>query len=218
MTKKTFEEARRYINLNPKISVFDEIEQHYHQYSNSFVTFTKLDKIGINPLSKYDSNTKFNTPLGVYAYPSSFVLKTGIENLPYGKDFPFVTLFSIKGNLVTISSIYIQEIEKYIKKLISVFSIPEEAIKEIIVRSSSESNIPSELGSRFWFIMKEATKYISYDHSLNLATWNSVFRKIGIDAILDEGKRIIHLYEPTQAVVFTPKAIINKKRIESKIK
>ena len=85
--KDFISEARRNPDQNPKIPVVNQLKKifkdNYEYYYDPrdvvreyhddlyFVSMTKVDKLGINPTSKY------NTPLGIYAYPLSYVLYQG---------------------------------------------------------------------------------------------------------------------------------------------
>jgi hypothetical protein len=55
-------EARRNPELNPKIGPYTQLKEYVDDPS-IFISFTEIDKIGINPQSNY------NTPLGIYTYP-----------------------------------------------------------------------------------------------------------------------------------------------------
>jgi len=58
----SIEEKRRNPDQNPHIGAWDYLLR-YKDDPDVYISFTEIDKIGINPLSKY------NTPVGVYAYP-----------------------------------------------------------------------------------------------------------------------------------------------------
>lgn len=63
-------EARSNSEQNKKINVNDAISEYYNQYSEmAFLSFTKLEKLGVNP------NSQFATPNGIYAYPLGYVVK-----------------------------------------------------------------------------------------------------------------------------------------------
>ena len=73
---KEIVEARKNPELNPKESVNKQLKDLYDattdtipgsNIKNLFVSFTDLDKLGINPTSRY------NTPIGIYAYPAEYV-------------------------------------------------------------------------------------------------------------------------------------------------
>ena len=55
-------EARRNPELNPKIGPYTQLKKYVDDPS-IFISFTEIDKIGINPDSRYA------TPLGIYTYP-----------------------------------------------------------------------------------------------------------------------------------------------------
>ena len=55
-------EARRNPELNPKIGPYTQLKK-YTDDPSIFISFTEIDKIGINPQSNY------NTPIGIYTYP-----------------------------------------------------------------------------------------------------------------------------------------------------
>ena len=68
----TLSEARKNPGQNPKTSINAIIQKAYDETTdmvtpttkNLFVSFTTVDKLGINPQSHYD------TPLGIYSYPA----------------------------------------------------------------------------------------------------------------------------------------------------
>jgi hypothetical protein len=116
--KDFINEARRNPDQNPKIPVVDQLKKIFkdnYEYDDPrdvvkeghddlyFVSMTKVDKLGINPSSKY------NTPLGIYAYPLSYVLhKVELENesegrqtlksLPFAGASPFANVFKTDPN------------------------------------------------------------------------------------------------------------------------
>lgn len=60
--KQYLSEKRRNPELNPKISAYDALKP-YKDDPDIYISFTKIDKIGVNP------STVFNTPVGIYTYP-----------------------------------------------------------------------------------------------------------------------------------------------------
>jgi len=55
-------ENRSHPEQNPHIGAWDYVEK-YKDNPDVYISFTEIDKIGINPQSKY------NTPVGIYTYP-----------------------------------------------------------------------------------------------------------------------------------------------------
>jgi len=74
-----FNEARRNPEQNPHISAWDYVDK-YKDDKDVYISFTEIDKIGINPKSK------FNTPVGIYTYPLREFVKnyTPFMNLSKG--------------------------------------------------------------------------------------------------------------------------------------
>ena len=105
-------EKRSNAELNPKVSVNQEIITALNSntgqiagIANCFVSFTALEKLGINPQSTYD------TPIGIYAYPAEYVVKMAGETsqmsdtLPFAGEQPFVNIFSVKGNIINLKTV-----------------------------------------------------------------------------------------------------------------
>jgi hypothetical protein len=61
--------------LNPKVSAYDYLKK-WKDDPDVYISFTHIDKVGINPQSKY------NTPIGIYTYP----LKTAWFEYNIGRD------------------------------------------------------------------------------------------------------------------------------------
>lgn len=76
---KLLAEKRRNPSQNKKSSSY-EVLKKYAKRNDIFVTYTKLNKVGINP------QNDFNTPTAVYAYPLPQVWKT----IEYNKDAQIV--------------------------------------------------------------------------------------------------------------------------------
>ena len=82
--------------LNEKIMIKDQefreplIALQYirknHPFPNTLaVTFTKIDKVGLNPQSKW------KTPLGIYLYPIDYVIEKKM-NVPFAGDQPYLNV------------------------------------------------------------------------------------------------------------------------------
>jgi len=117
-------EARKNKQSNPRIYLYQRIEQHLSNASdmddifekNSFVSFTKIEKLGINPGSTYD------TPLGIYSYPSEYVMdeiknaknKTNMrEIMPFAGEHPYASIFSVQGTILNLSSMKASQFDDY---------------------------------------------------------------------------------------------------------
>lgn len=61
------------------------IEKKHPNPQNLVVTFTELDKVGINPRSYYE------TPLGIYFYPLNYVVERNMK-VPFAGDKPYINV------------------------------------------------------------------------------------------------------------------------------
>lgn len=227
-------EVRRNVSLNPKVSVNSVIRREYEKaeqlsigIKNSFVSFTRIEKLGINPMSR------FNTPLGIYCYPSEYVLsETSTNNgdvlsmlsLPFAGGSPYCNIFSVGGNILRIdnmdSAMYWEYIEGIKNVLESSYSDVSGVIGEFerIINNSYDQALFKKLdGGRFWYILMKLSEFIgNVRGTKSPIIWNKLFRDIGVDGVVDMGIGIIHSAEPTQAVFFRLGVINNIKRIDNK--
>lgn len=70
-----------------------EYAQMYEGQQDVFISFTDIEKIGINP------NSKYNTPIGIYTYPLKWVLEQVPENESSNKLGNFVPFAGSKRNI-----------------------------------------------------------------------------------------------------------------------
>lgn len=219
-------EARKNPELNPKQSINAALDSALAQTTdtvagtkNLFVSFTRLEKLGVNPRSD------FNTPLGIYAYPADYVSST-IDNshpsemLPFAGDMPYANLFSASGNILDIDLLTEEEYAEYLEKLKQLYGklagVASENAAEYIDRlntASDEDALVLTPGGQFWYVTMKVASKLPGSAAVN---WNSIFRKLGIDGVVDLGDGIIHGNEPTQAVFFSKNAVTNVVRVENK--
>ena len=203
-------ESRKNPKANPKISINQAIAQFKDQ-PNTYISFTEIDKLGINPKSNHD------TPVGIYAYPIAYVYermgdKWSANALPFAGEQPFANIFQAQGNIVDLSTITEGEVNQYIDKLIKyVGKIAPDAIDAI--KQANQEQQPTA-GQHLWYVIK-ATTNASFEAigSRPIVAWTKLFRAIGIDGCIDQGDGMIHENEPTQAVFFSIKAIDNIQRV-----
>lgn len=213
-------EARKNPAKNPKTSMNALLQKYYDQNGeDTFVSFTSVDKLGINPKSKYD------TPLGIYAYPLSYVLREIGEYdspkhvLPFAGDAPFVNVFTVESESVkNLADIDTGEFRTYTGKLKLAF--PEHAsFVDSAIKSSEHQALNMSGAGRLWYVTKVLAERLSKGTSTKPPVmWNKIFRTIGIDGMVDaDGDGIIHHNEPTQAVFFRRVGIVkNEARIYNK--
>ena len=222
-------EARKNPDVNYKTAVNDHILNHLDNAEilsgtnekNSFVSFTSIDKLGINPKSIYQI-----TPLGIYAYPSSYIENiVGSEKsmimLPFAGDSEYANIFSGKGNIINLELLEKSQINQYYQKLDELLRkfYGRSNIKSFISFSKHEAKVQTDAGI-FWQVTYEIANDLAISGKVKgktTAVWNYLFRKIlGIDGFIDPGLGIIHKNEPTQVVFFSKSAIYNIDRVYNK--
>ena len=237
-------EARKNPEQNPRISVNEYVKQHLDNaknipgtnIKNSFVSFTELDKLGVNPDSDY------KTPLGIYSYPSSYVVaKTGSDRgmryLPFAGDNPYANIFSVKGNIIDLSAMGDRELGNYSRKMVDVFiktagitpgsgewkTFVDMLEENIFIAAPALAKISSP-GGKFWYITMEFANLLmtalqtkrQWRSDQHHVSWNKLFRKIGVDGCIDsDGDGIIHTSEPVQAVFFSIESIDRNQRVHN---
>ena len=233
MRYREFNEARKNPEQNPKTPINQIIAKRWAQARNDivantpnlFVSFTTVDKLGINPKSKYD------TPIGIYAYPADYVVNhvggTGsMSELPFAGSSPYVNLFSAKSSsdIIDVSDMNEADLRHYYAAIDRVWKennnnpVQDDALELIIDMAPQRAKFPDLLGGQFWFVTMRIAKFLAtiWNTSQPVA-WNKLFRSIGIEGVVDaSGQGIIHTSEPTQAVFFRTDSIKNIERHENK--
>ena len=231
-------EARRNPEQNPKTSINQIITDRLDATSstiagvpNLFVSFTSIDKLGINPGSKYD------TPIGIYTYPAVYVMdvvgdKGALSKLPFAGNMPYVNMFSATGNIINVATMSKAEAYGYCDKIARYWSyeaeISDDEANEIIdgyIKSANTyANFPEYPGGVFWYVTMMVSKELLAPHynSTVPIVWNKLFREIKIDGVVDldpstiDGVGIIHTNEASQAVFFSRAAITKEERHQNK--
>lgn len=226
-------EARKNPEQNPKTPINAIIQKAYDETSdmvtpttkNLFVSFTEIDKLGINPTSKYD------TPIGIYSYPAEYVVDkigeySSMADLPFAGKAPYVSIFKAKGNIIDVGEMYPADARKYFK-LIADLWVKEsgkpwktavDEVEKIVSDSEVNATFSDYPGGRFWYVVMRAADQLFAPKwgSKTAVAWNKLFRLIGIDGCLDRDVGIIHSNESTQCVFFSLSAITDVKRANNK--
>lgn len=220
-------EARKNPEQNPKVSINQEIDDHVAASSEpAYVSFTALDKLGINPGSKY------NTPLGIYAYPAAYVQQETTDGqwmraLPFAGKSEYANLFRARDsdNIVTLDNMPALEARGYYKKLSEIWvklsgndwKTSVDQIEKVLNDAPKMALFPDYVGGRFWYITMTVAEMIAEKTGKKqIVVWNKLFRELGIDGCVDEGVGIIHSNEKTQAVFFSIDVIQDVKRVFNK--
>lgn len=217
-------EARRNPDVNKKTSVndrldkwFDKVRQADYSY---YVSFTEVDKIGINPSSEYE------TPLGVYTYPLRYLkdLMAGgkaTTEVPFMGHAPFVNVVKAAVKVVDLGKVDESDLNKYMAKLVEYlerFVEEGESARIVLNRFYREAELSDHAlhGEFLWEYSRLAKNWVAERTGRTPAVvWNSVFRAMGIGAVVDHGNGIIHENEPTQAVFFSMESFELVERIRN---
>lgn len=104
--KSFVQEARKNPEQNPKVSAYQALKQ-YSDDPTIYISFTDIDKVGINPKSK------FNTPLGIYCYNLEQAWnmydvdrRKDLKGLPFAADRPNIYVLQAKVNDSFIEDMY----------------------------------------------------------------------------------------------------------------
>ena len=209
MKIKEITEARKNPEQNPKHSISDIIFQRADyalrfpgtSISNDFVSFTSIEKLGVNPRSPY------KTPIGVYAYPTSYVYKEIGDRsttwLPFAGDKPYANFFKLSNsaNVIISSTFKKHEYEEYLERLAQKFGFDE--VEDLKYAASDESYVKTRFGFLWYVTYKLSSKY----GKNGPVAWNKIMRDLGIDAMIDDDSGTIHENEPTQIVIFNVRII-----------
>jgi hypothetical protein len=183
-------EARRNPHLNGKTPIIDQINQWDHQLGNTgYATFTRIDKLGINPMSP----GTYDTPVGIYAYPLAYLKKQWTEGVPFASTSPYIRIFDgPNANQWNLS--------KFPAKLKAnlVASVKQLGCEPSRVKSA-------DTAEECWLILAD----MSTDSDISPSMWmRKVLTGAGIRSVLDPGLGIIHPNEPLQAVFFFPSDLV----------
>jgi hypothetical protein len=230
-----FNEARKNPEQNPKTPINDIIinaergtEDSIAGTKNLFVSFTDIDKLGINPKSKYD------TPIGIYSYPASYVVRIAgsqkkMSSLPFAGSSPYANLFSASGNIINVATMDAAEVRGYYKALAELWAKTSgrdwktsvDQVESYINDAPALAKFRDFPGGQLWYVTMMAARELfapAWKTKPHIA-WNKLFRSIGIDGAVDYtdqgGEGIIHTSEPTQAVFFAINSVNNVKRYDN---
>ena len=190
------------------LNALKHIQATHPNPENLVVTFTAIDKVGINPKSKYD------TPLGIYFYPLDYVIHKEMDvefagNQPYINVCEFTRPDKILHMTDDVNN------QKGLE-LLNVF--PQEEV-DVAMQNISNNYMYNYMlrsdYSELWLVTREIAGkraidvffYGVQEKTNEAVLWNTNLRKCGIDGFLDHGTGTIHRNEPTQGVVFTANSL-----------
>ena len=164
--------------------------------TNSFVHFTKVEKLGIRPETIYSF-----TPKGIYSFPSDYVIDA--YGSLFGGSAKFVYLFRMSGNVVNLDEMGWEEVRKYVSLVEGLSFIKSGMVKEgkRFADGCALKRIP---GKWFYEFIKGVAAKVpvgavlkeffqidaagrSNDERRRTVIWNYIFRAIGIDGLINYG-------------------------------
>lgn len=237
-------EARSHPDKNPKIGRVQYLRKYYDRdIANGkndytyFISFTDLNKIGINPQNKY------GTPTGIYAYPLKLMFNRLIEDtIPFASNRPHIQLLERTSNKILNFDTYSKsDLTRDISKVDDLYG---EQLDEIWDNTENKYNYKTwkerikgyidgdledldnagcdylNIGAEIWFYTMNVAKLIKnknfYTDKLYMHFWNGILRSIGYEVVIDSGHGIIHPNESCQAVFLQKSAFRHADMIPNK--
>lgn len=207
--KQFLNEKRRNPELNPVLSPIEQLET-YKKDPNVYISYTEIDKIGINPRSV------IKTPLGIYAYPLGdrfSSIEHNIRNVPRGGWRKYIFVIKRKNNIFIknmksySNKDYIIDINKLRKYYSSVSNL-----EEIIVNSKIAYNKPIQ---DFWITTRTIAETLSGKTSIN---WASILKKLEYKGFNDDTDfGVIDPAEGKEIVFFDTKGFTVLDKIDTTI-
>ena len=203
-------ELRREPNINVKATTIEQMRK-YSGNNNITVSFSPIQKIGIYPMSDWD------TPNGVYAYQlnqykSMLDARDSIDGIfPFGSERPYIFVLETTASnpLNFDKNISDADFNKYIHFIMQQFNVPQEEI-DVILSDRQKRRLPTNSQQLYYMMRKvlfdrRTMNMLSHNSSTN--TFNKLLRIFGFDAVIDNGHGVLHSgVEPIQVVYLTPSA------------
>lgn len=171
---------------------------------SAFITFTTLEKVGVNP------STPYSTPVGVYAYNLQDVWnELEDNNYMFGIERPYVSVLKLATpkvlNVDTLSSTepYLARMQKFYEGQGGDFAEGVTAFKTCktpVYQSETPGKLVYNLGN---FLCRKLVGEERGKVKRSMVLFNKLLREIGFEAVVDRTSTI-HLLQPSQAVFLTP--------------
>lgn len=177
------EEKRRY----EVPSVLSQLEK-YKDDPNIYVSFTEINKVGINP------KTGYGTPMGIYSYPLKKTFSKYFESqkIPWASDKEYLQVFRSKNpDKVAKGSTYTKaKLDADIDALDTLFHTKIDRSFNFIDEDFRQTSIQI-----FWSVTKKLVRN-------NTVKWGRLLARFYQGIVDDLGDGFIHPNEPIQAVFF----------------
>ena len=231
--KNVLREATRADKEGVELPSLLDVLRSYSQPESSdpeyFVTYTDINKVGINPGSEY------NTPIGIYAYALDDRLLQQVESgtVPFASNAKYVSIIKKRdgANMLDMStSTHLRMWTKlFSMETVEKFGLEGTEFEEEVRRIDKKakefphdkyarwSALWTHRQSEIYFKAEKKRKRKSDFAHIWLATrmvagenpakWNGILRYLGFDGAYDSNSGIIHRNEKSQAVFFSKNAL-----------
>lgn len=200
-------EKRSNPDKNVKQQAINQLFKYSNNAENLYASYTAINKLGINP----QSAKKYNTPIGIYTYHLSYMLKRmnytkQLDDVPYMGDQPNLWIVKPTRPVLVLQQYTAENLQTDKEKLKKAFAQKYENIDSNMNTWAKQARIHSHSG-----IMWNITRMLA---DKNPHKWNDILRNVlGYNIIRDDGGSIIHGNEPYQCVFLS----INSLQIVEKI-
>lgn len=185
-------EARRNPKLNVKLTVKQQLKEILGRADkfpdgniNAFVSFTDINKLGLNPKSPYDVVAIYGYPLDYILDKMKYVDNPLKANIPFAGNRPFIQVFKLKPEC---NLVYADDQSKDVQRFHQILELAPNDFSHVIPRLDTVSKCVKAMIHGAFNDGKQS---------------NQAFRTLGIDAVVDYGGGIIHGNEKTQIMVFS---------------
>lgn len=222
--------ARRNPDKNIKTFILNELEP-YRENPRVCISFTTINKIGINPSSKFTKET----PAGVYAYPLRDIYdeleeiynrdEVEYDDLFFAMDRPYIQVL-----LLTTSKVINNAYSFYDRDSEKLYSIINEMVRSDIDRAVYEDQVErwrkrsyNQAEALFRLTGYASEMWVAPSENKVAIYWTKLLLALGYQAAIDrKGMRFIYDgvesdRENRQVVFFTPKSYKHIKTVYNKL-
>lgn len=217
-------EKRSHPELNPKLSGWDVLNQ-YKDDPSILISFTKIEKLGVNPQTEYD------TPAGVYFYPLKIAWEhyrmdtkenVPLKNIfPFAAENPYIHIIRVDSSKCLTVSKYTEEDYKKDFDTLHKYFIPNDEAANAVSYKYGSFHPRMSMNPAARLIHSVLYFYYSAQREGALVVLKGqVFKKkstfstfclkkiLGYTGVIDDANEgAIHQNEPIQAVLFDPHII-----------
>lgn len=223
MRYREISEARRNPKQNPRSYAIDSLEKYVDQDVIYYISYTKVDKIGINPKSIFD------TPIGIYAYPlmdyvyAAMTTYKTASAVPFAGMSPFIWVLRANntnnalwlGENYYTDDDYRTDIEKMREYFVGGGHMDDREFDSKIEQYAGQAYEETR-SSQIWNITRMFANHHVKLNSRGPVKWNWLLRTVlKYDYAVDFGSGTIHENETTQAVFFSKSAFTTVEKIRN---